>query len=518
MRDKISCSRLRKKDNECQSMKGCHWVVGKGCQRLERWSNPCRKLRKKDNECDGHEECEWLVGTGCIKSKSKTKKKSRLSRKDLDFFHKNGYLVISKIRDDEFIDNYVREIWRCITEAPWSEDKGIPNIPGGPFAQLKGSGANKEDKDWLRNLKLGKANSTLWFPGQFSAPNIPPFYNLKYSWRNRQSDKFYRIFSQLMSSESGKSMKKLWCSLDRISVKPPGMGDQDSFYHWDSDPWYWDDDKYVGLQGMLSLSNESSFTLFRTTHSLKFRDKFIDRKRGLGRNHSKKPNWVKLGEIGKKEAMIIIDPALQSKLDHLKQVISLDKGDLIIWSNRLLHLASKNKSDFMRYAQYIQYDPAGCCLKNGKYINQNPEIFPDGDRPEIIDGYRKLGLDIHDVDDRIRSFNSGKKPLLLPGGGRTPNVPEIWKSQFKHLNTRYALRFKDNPENPTRKINKYKKSKQIDEEGKYYDKLLKEKVYPYEMIEWDPKKVIGSNGKPLYQKPKLTELGKKLLGIECWGE
>jgi len=135
----------------------------------------------------------------------------------------------------------------AICEAPWEPGEGIMSIPGGHFAALKGKLATKPDKDWLSNLKIERASEKNWFPGGFSAPAIPPMFNLHHSWENRQSPKFYCPFSQILTNESGKDMHKLWCSLDRVSVKPPGMGDQDEFYHWDSDPWYWDQDKYVGL-------------------------------------------------------------------------------------------------------------------------------------------------------------------------------------------------------------------------------------------------------------------------------
>ncbi len=442
-----------------------------------------------------------------------------LSQEQLDQFHKDGYLVIKHIRDQQFCNNFVDEIWRAICEAPWVPGQGILEIPNGPFAKLKGKNADPKDKAWLNDLHLNKASEKKWFPGGFSAPAIPPMFNLTHSWENRQAPKFYCPFAQILTNESGHDMHKLWCSIDRVSVKPPGMGDQDSFYHWDSDPWYWDQDKYVGLQGMLSLSDGTTFTLFTGTHTLEFRDTITDRETGFLRNYSTKKHWVSQGDRGNHEPMVIIDKALNHYVDDRKRVVELEKGDLIIWSNRLLHLASKNKSDYMRYSQYIQFDPAGRCKNSqGEYINQNPNILPNGDRDEIITGFRKQGLSIPEVDTRIYSWETGKKPAVYPSGGPTTNAlrPDIWKTQMKPLNTRYALRFINSDDNPTRKINSYQNSTQISEDGKYYDNLLGKKSYPYEVIQWDPKKVIGKDGYPIYVKPKLTNLGMKLLGLKCW--
>jgi hypothetical protein len=299
------------------------------------------------------------------------------------------------------------------------------------------------------------------------------------------------------------------------------MGDQDEFYHWDSDPWYWDQDKYVGLQGMLSLSTGNTFTLFNGTHTLEFRDYLINRETGFLSNYSKKKNWVSDGNRGTHEPMIEIDRQLNHFVDDRKTVVELEKGDLIIWSNRLLHLASKNKSNYMRYSQYIQFDPAGRCKdpnRDGKYINQNPEILPNGDRDEIITSYRRQKIQTPEVDNRIYSWETGKKPAVYPSGGATTNAlrPDIWYSQMKHLNTRYALKFRDSDDNPTKKINKYATSTKIGADGKYDDKLLGKRSYPYEVIEWDPKKIMGKDGKPIYVTPPLTILGEKLLGLRCW--
>ncbi len=444
-------------------------------------------------------------------------------------FNKNGFIVIKGIRDNKFCNNYVDEIWRCITDAPWDKDKGINKIPNGNFAPLKGIKAKKEDKEWLKNLKIGgKASETKWFPGQFSAPAIPPLFNLQHSWINRQDPIFYNIYRQLLSSMQNKNIYKLWCSIDRVSIKPPGMGDDNEFYHWDSDPWHWDNDKYVGLQGMLSLSDNTKFTLFTGTHTMEFRDLLIDRNNGIDPNNEKKKLWISKGDKGNVEPMIKLSKSAYPTLDKCKKVINLGKGDLIIWSNRLMHLASKNTSDYMRYAQYIQFDPAGRCRVNDNtLINQNPDLLPQGDIDALLTTYRYKSI----INDRIYSYLTGKMPYTYPGGGLTTNAlrPHIWRSQMKHLNTRYAERFKEYTINnsdinsdinindiKTRHIVEYRDSKLL-VNGRYKDKLKNnEMTIPIEINEWDPRYVIGRDGKPMYTPIKLSNLGEKLLGIKCW--
>ena len=447
-----------------------------------------------------------------------------LSPEQLTVFHENGYIVIKNIVDDQFCSNYVQEIWKYITQAPWEEGQGIQNIPDGPFSQVSGKGASKENSAWFRSLKIGKPRETKWFPGNFSAPAIPPLFHLHHSWETRQSPKFYCPFSQILSNESGSNIYKLWASIDRVSVKPPTMGDQDSFYHWDSDPWHWDVDKYVGLQGMLSLSDEATFTLFKGTHTTKFRDMMLDPKNKFLADHSDKPKWISNHDIGKCESMIRIPEDKYHFVEDLKQVVRLNKGDLIIWSNRLLHLASKNNSNYMRYSQYIQFDPAGMCKVKGgegkvEYHNQNPDLFKNGDREAIINSYRKLkNGPLHEVDDRISCFQRGQKPLVYPSGGDSENSlhPKIWHSQRKYLNTRYAMRFKNTGDLVTRRNAEYLSSDELNKDGKYKDILLDKWVTPIEMIEWDPYQVKDKEGYPLYTRPKLTELGRKLLGLDCW--
>ena len=321
------------------------------------------------------------------------------------------------------------------------------------------------------------------FPGGFSAPSIPPLFHLHHSWATRQSPRYYCPFSQILSHESGRDIYKLWCSIDRVSVKPPTMGDQDGFYHWDSDPWYWDINKYVGLQGMLSLSNGNTFTLFTGTHTIQYRDEIINPKTGFLKDHHKKPNWVKNRDKGKCESMIVIPEDKKDKLDPRKKIITLEKGDLIIWSNRLMHLASKNMSDYMRYLQYIQFDPAGFCKttdSNGKivYLNQNPDLYPNGDREVIINSYKTLKNDhLHEVDDMISCFQRGQNPLVYTGGGSSSNAlhPNMWHGQRKYLNTQYAMRFKNTDELVTRKFITFKTSKDLDKDGKYFDEILKKR-------------------------------------------
>jgi hypothetical protein len=438
---------------------------------------------------------------------------NNLTPEEIEGFQTNGYIVLRNFLYEKFCADYVDEIWQVISSAPWLDNERVTPPPDGPFSQLKGKGVSEANKKWLSDLKItGKAADKKWFPGNFSAPGIPPFFHLNHSWELRQSPRLYHTFCELLSCGKTK-INRLWVSIDRVSVKPPGMGDQESFYHWDSDPWYWESETYTGLQGMFSLSDGNTFTLFKTTHTDTFRDSFIN---GPGNTH--KPNWLSNGDVGKKEGMIVFNKVQSEWLDkqNLKTVITLNRGDIIIWSNRLLHLASKNKSNQMRYAQYIQYDPAG--VVDG--IPQNPELLPKGDREELLEAitkyqslYKKNPLppsnipidNITVVNDRIRSFNDGHAPLFYPSGGLTNNSmrPNIWRSQFKNLNAAYAKRFKHTEEMPTHKRITYQNGKNFYEK----DGVLEPTI---EVIEWKVKHT------PLYTPPTLTYLGRLLLGLESW--
>ena len=179
----------------------------------------------------------------------------KLTNNQLIFFKKNGFIIIKDVLNSIDTQDFKKEIWNTIYKIPFSQD--VKNKIDFDF------------RDYDKNLTEEEIkNINIFYPNidKFGTMNLPPFFHLHNMWKARQNPKIFIKFAQLLNNH------KIWCSLDRVSVKLPGKGNSE-FCHWDSDPWYWEEQQFEPLQGLLSLC-DTSFFCCPGSHSLDFGKKF----------------------------------------------------------------------------------------------------------------------------------------------------------------------------------------------------------------------------------------------------
>ena len=152
----------------------------------------------------------------------------------------------------------------------------------------------------------------------------------------------------------------------------------------------------------------------------------------------------------------------------------LSPGDLVIWSARCLHQAKKNTTNKVRYAYFITYFPRG-----------KPQ-------PAVLEGYTKKGIDF--LDDRIESYKTGKNPTFFPSGIEIRLYSRMAYMMHPHVLDKFCNLFTEG-------------CKEV-EYGAGSKKAGQKVNIP---TEWNPLD-LG-----IYKPPKLTKLGKYLLGMtDMW--
>ena len=347
----------------------------------------------------------------------------------------DGVVVLKHIYPREECKAFVDEFWEYILSLPYK-----PEIKGeveGIIEEL-----HLRDNPWRSITKRETEELKKYYPmtGGFGALTMPPAFHLKGSWKARQDPVILSVFRALLGYQ------EIETALDRVSFKLPGQGETE-FTHWDSNPWSWPDEEYEGIQGILSLS-ETSFRAVPSTHTEQFRREFIAKypknKRHdqyyVGEDKSLRDVLVDYGERG-----VDIPPRKERENDskYAKRLISLLKkidnkykgifdpmklrekvqtypigiGDLVVWSNRLLHEARQNKTTKIRYAMYLSYYPAGKPSKNALLT------------------YKKAGVDYY--QDRIDSYTTGKNPFAFPSGTEV----KLWSKMAWAYRSKPLLRF-----------------------------------------------------------------------------
>jgi hypothetical protein len=280
--------------------------------------------------------------------------------------------------------------------------------------------------------------------GGFGALTRSPAFHLNTQWQIRQSPYIASIFANILGTD------KIMVNLDRTSLKFPGQGTTE-FIHWDTNPFYWQEEISEGVQGILALSDTSFFAV-PGTNSDKFRNEFVKK-------------YPKIADKSEYKIDPNNDPMrLQDKIKEYR----LEKGDMVIWSSRLLHSAKKNTGKKIRYAYFISY-----------FIRDQYPLA-------VKDWYSRNGID--PIDDRLESFYTGKNPMLFPSGIPIRLYSKMsWMCHINNL-TEFSLKFKYGYKDDRHKS------------GKKAGEIFK---VP---IEWNPLEM------GFYTPPKLTKLGKYLLG------
>eukprot|EP01080_Neovahlkampfia_damariscottae_P004804 gene4804-8390_t len=246
------------------------------------------------------------------------------SKEEIEFYQKNGYIVLKSAVTKEACDDVVSDIFKY--------------------------------------CKLDKNDTKDWYKPPLNRNGMLNLSHSQSIWNNRQSEKIYRAFSQLYNNP------KLWVSIDRCCFKLPINDDypkylSKGFVHWDLD--IWDNiNSAVDLQGVLALEDtDETMGGFHCVPGMNNEIEYFKKKYE--------------NKVGKKEKEkfhfrgIPINIPMDMYYDRkykLKKII-VKKGDLIIWKRELAHGNGENLSNVPRLAQYINMYPVPED-KNKKRSNQ----------------------------------------------------------------------------------------------------------------------------------------------------
>jgi len=350
-------------------------------------------------------------------------------------YRTHGIVIIPQVISQDLVKDSVEDIWNNIEELPWQPEYR---------ARWQSLHSNMKNDYWrdVTKAEIEEVGEIYPSMGGFGALQ---FYQTAGQWNIRQQPKIVDIFSKLLGCE------KVMVGLDRISFKYPGQG-LTEFVHYDSNPFLWPEEEYESIQGIVALS-DTSFFAAPGTHTMAFQKEFITK---YPKTNRKDQYFIEKAH----DPMELRDKVIEYKLN---------KGDLVIWSNRLLHEARINKRNNVRYAHFITYLPYG-----------RPP-------PTVVKAYQAQKVDY--VKDRLESYRTGKTPLCYPSGTKIELFSKQVFMYFPNKLNEFCARFLDEAS-----------------EERTYQSGKKQGQKVRVPINYSPKD-LGN-----YSPPPLTDLGKQLLG------
>ena len=159
----------------------------------------------------------------------------------------NGVVVIKSVITTEKVKESVEDIWRHILSLPF-----VPEVK----KKWEGVYSGMKDDFWRDVSKAESKQVKEIYPmtGGFGALTRSPAFHLQTQWDVRQNPYIASIFANILET------KELMVAIDRVSFKYPGQGENE-FEHWDSNPWFWPEEEYEGVQGILALSETSFYAV-----------------------------------------------------------------------------------------------------------------------------------------------------------------------------------------------------------------------------------------------------------------
>ena len=237
-----------------------------------------------------------------------------ISDSDRAFFRDNGYLVVRGVVDPADCRRVIDAIWDFLGKDPDDRD-GWYTPPAGMDQYMKNQGGG-----WAE---------------MFHHPSL---------MHNRQHPQLYRAFAELLDEE------KLWCSYDKVACKFPYREGYEelsgSFLHWDLDttqlevPAEGRLDRPDGLQGLLMLSDT---------------DETMGGFQCVPENYRHLEQWLREAPADRNGKRL--PEGEEPWQPHVVKVTG-QAGDLVIWDRLLLHGNGVNRSDRVRFAQFITMKPA----------------------------------------------------------------------------------------------------------------------------------------------------------------
>lgn len=341
-----------------------------------------------------------------------------------------GYVIVPGAASATVRTEFIDELWDILENQPRRAGRHLVR-PVSHTVDLAPAWIKKTKENFVPHMLFGGLCE-------------PPMFHMKAMWKIRQNPLLVDAFVQLLRA---KSSDDLLVELNRPKMVLPTQG-QEELCHWDNDPFHWDNDGRADTDGFHAIVAISNVTVSLSTERTwtkawvkKFRRDYAALK--------KKKRQAKIS--------VPADADVQQLHDDAKwQSIIVPAGSMIVWSNRLLHSASKNKTKRIVYGMYHSY---------------------------------QLHSKVTDkcISDMQSSYHTGKMPSWYPSGDKTHYMPFKWQN-FPKIVAKFIERFPHGHER-----------------GSHIRVVRSTGQQVPTLVEPSPLH---------YKKPKLTSLGQCLLGMD----
>jgi hypothetical protein len=324
----------------------------------------------------------------------------------------------------------------------------------------------------------------------FGACANPETFQCASAYDLRQNPGICAIASELLGS------RKIYCTIDRHTHKLPCRESNEivdfyhraNFLHFDVDPWelLGQSDGEIfssAFQGKV-LFTRGYFVAVPGTHSRAFYEAFCSGPYG---SRSDSPR-AKVSVPRSRDPFQLWDKVRKFRIP---------RGAMVMWNSRLLHgHVHPDLFDPMEMGLYLGYttdiDRAMYRDVTRTQILAKQHVFP----PQYAAGRgitpQHLAAGISERDDRIRAYTRGDSPLLYP------SCDPVWFYPYRWLNFPASLE-------------------------KYVQKLDMDSEWARRMVAKRPRLKDGAQVPHLactrvsnYEPAMLTELGRKVVGLDAW--
>jgi len=385
-----------------------------------------------------------------------------LSRQNLKaaraYYRANGLVKIAFLSAKQ-CDKLVVEQWKkVISRQHWTPEYKIKVISKQDGRELDVN--NKDDRKEFLAAVIGPLS-----PGDrkglergwplhrgFGACCDPAVFHLRKVWELRQDPRIYEF------AVAFTGVKWLWSDVNRSIQKLPGQGDNE-FLHWDFNPFFQDEEDINAQDQQVCgkmCYTTSRFICVLGSHTQEFIAEMVEE---YG------PHYPHVKSTDKKFGLSQEKPD-PMKLIERKEEIPVGAGEMVIWHPRLLHGQMKTPiGDPVEYGNYLGFFPA-----------------PEGSREKY-----KETCGVDELEDRLRSYKEGNAPLLWPSFDKVQFYPKKFNN-FPHLMMAY--------------VNKLPAGDPMIMDGFTAKGVPKKYLVPIPQVDYKP--------------PRLSKLGKKLLGLRAW--